>query len=152
MLTGRTDVLEKSAEKELVRWAGLLGWSGLERQEHVATDERFSHIAGQSIVWYLAGSYDDVAFQVNVTPSLRVAVFALRYRICSGWHAFKLHSDSVRAQSEAEAEADRLDAWVHSRWFVSREARRMFRARHPECAGYSWRRLREVGPPFGYRH
>lgn len=74
-----------------------------------------------------------------------VGVYAMRYRICSGWHGVLLHE----SPDELMAEADAAASWVAREHFDSAAARKAYRAAHPECDGWSWTRLRaEGGPPY----
>ena len=73
-----------------------------------------------------------------------VGVYAMRYRICSGWHGVLLHE----SPDELMAEADAAASWVAREHFESAAARKAYRAAHPECSSSSWRRIRaEGGPP-----
>jgi len=123
----------------------LLGWRNLRRNRHVVPKDEHCLPAGTEIIWYTCGDYDDVILQINGAPSWRAAVYAIRYGICTGWHEFTLATDVQRIGTEAQ----RLDQWLHRRWFSSRLRRADFRRVHPECASYSWRRLRREGPPYG---
>jgi hypothetical protein len=79
------------------------------------------------------------------TNTFEAAVYAIRFRICTGWHKFRLPQDEVQARRGAE----RLSPWLQSRWFNDLVGRRIFREAPPECAGYTWARLRRDGPPYG---
>ena len=124
--------------EHLQAWAALLGWNDLQPHEHVVPADDPTPAAGAVIVWYESGTPDDITLQFNVAPSHRAAVFALRYRLFSHWHPFELYDDPASQHAEAE----RLTDSLHHRWFATRAARRAYRLQHPECAGYSWRRLR----------
>lgn len=71
------------------------------------------------------------------------AVYAIRYRICSGSHVL-----SIPDKSSAIREAQRLDVWLGNHWFSDRVSRRAYRNLHPECAGYSWATLRRSHLPY----
>jgi hypothetical protein len=71
------------------------------------------------------------------------AVYAPRFRICTGWHAVKLTVEVPPAQ-----EALRLSNWLHWQNISSYRGRREFRERHPEAVGYSWAAIRAYGPPY----
>lgn len=111
------------------------------------------------ITWYEAGDCDglenDFFLQFNENPigqtrSYAAAVYAIRFHIFTGWHSFRL-SSHLKADA---SEIGRLDPWLHRRWFETSTARRDFRNRHPECVGYSWKRIRQEGPqmpPEGWK-
>lgn len=128
----------------LLRFVRLLGWDKPTRYEHVVRSP--DEAAAERIVWYECGSPDDVLLQINTNPALHGGVYATRYRICSGWHAI----DPLLTQADVEREAARLEPWLAQRWFTTRAERRRFRQLHPECAGYTLKRLRERGPPHRF--
>ena len=122
----------------------MLGWFNLKAEEHVvAVDVRGAH-KGQRVRWYYCGSYDDIVLHVNENPIWHAAVYAVRYRIHTGWHRFYPYRSTVRLRKEAK----RLKEFLYADWFFTIEQRRAFRLRHPECTGYTWRRLRLEGPPY----
>jgi len=126
----------------LVRFARTLGWRNLRR--HVQIVGTGSSVPrGTVIVWYTSGHYDDIALQINERPDWRICVYAIPYRIWSGWHSFSLCEDPVAMGREVA----RLDEWTHRRWFANRESRARYRCRHPECDGYDWDRIAAEGPP-----
>lgn len=123
----------------LRRFASLLGWSNLRKHVHIV--ERWQEVGIRRVVWYESGDIDSVLFQINIMPELRAAVYAPRYGLCSLWHPFVLRKPLSRLQQEAQ----RLEPWLHRRWFDDLKGRRAYRAAHPECAGYTARRLGEAG-------
>jgi hypothetical protein len=90
------------------------------------------------------GGRCDCFLQINPLPQGQIttyegAVFAIRYRIFTDWHKFRLFG----RPSLLNREAARLADWLAWELFASVEKRRAFRLAHPECRGYSWRALRE---------
>jgi hypothetical protein len=81
---------------------------------------------------------------IGQTTTYTAAVYAIRYRIYTGWHSLKLPCD-VHC---VDREADRLDSWLHARWFESLVSRRQFRTLHPECSAWSWKRIGQESPPY----
>jgi len=131
-------------------WAAALGWPELRSVRRVLEDFRgrsltvMSYEAGEA-----SGRRDHVALHINEHPIgqatiYAAAVYAVRYRICSGWHVFCLKADDVSLQAEGE----RLACWLDRSWFESADRRRKYRRMHPECVGFTWTRLREKGPPY----
>jgi hypothetical protein len=128
-----------------------LGWKSLRIQQHFSSvDDQRQFGVEPVITWYVTGQFDgkpsDFFFQINEHPigqteTYCAAVYAMRFRICSGWHTFRIAVDD-------EAELARLEPWLHRRWFESLTARREYRRIHPECATYSWTRIQKDGPPF----
>jgi hypothetical protein len=135
----------------LQKFARLLGWSPLRVYQHTITDDpttTYSYV----VTWYESGDSGnprtDCFLQFNESPigqttKYQGAVYAIRYRLCTGWHDFTLH----RNERRLVAEAARLERWLSREWFNSYEGRTQFRQLHPECTGFSWKKIREVGPP-----
>lgn len=146
-----TDSIKSTWVKSLI---ADLGWDNLQRHSHVVPSEASSAISGSTLVWYEAGSVGDPRtdcfLQVNELDVdegalfCSGAVYALRYRICTGWHVISLTADP----SQRSAESDKLAEWLHRRHFEQPSARRDFRAIHPETVGYTWKRIRSDGPPY----
>lgn len=139
--------------KQLQKLTRLLGWQSPLRLRQ----SRMNGIGvppedqGRVITWYEAGSADgdrnDVFLQINESPTGQTVthlacVYAIRYRICSGWRKFRL----TGSDDDLNREAARLAKWVAWDWFASPPKRRAFRQAHPECVGYSWRTIRKGGP------
>jgi hypothetical protein len=132
----------------LRKFAKHLGWrSRLQLYQH-HIDEREAAWKGleRVVTWYeAAGSTDgksDFFLQFNETPQGQTvtysgAVYAIRYRIFTGWHDFQLFASDYDLKREAE----RLVEWLAYDMFSTIETRRVFRKAHPECAGYTWRRI-----------
>ena len=134
---------------ELARFAATLGWPALRLLQHRWLDGD----APVLTTWYESGESggfrSDYFFQINEAPagqelSYVGAIYAMRYRICSGWHPLTLYATA----EERAVEALRVDAWLHRRWFETLAMRREFRRLHPECADYTWLRIRKQGPPY----
>lgn len=136
----------------LTRFAEALGWPDLRMFQHTIDDDV---VAPQPFVVtrYESGASGgvrtDFFLQMNEAPAGQSmtyagAVDAMRYRICSGGHAFTLYD----AVDEMQAEATRVGGWLHRRGFETLAMRREFRRLHPECAGYSWPRIRQAGTPY----
>lgn len=132
---------------ELRRFARQLGWRNLRMRQHIVQRD------GRLITWYVAGQAeglrDDPFLQINECPigqtaSYTAAVYAIRYRICSGWHSMRLTPSGHCDDSEVE----RLDAWLHRRWFEALAGRRAYRAVHAECTGWSRARSRRERLPY----
>jgi hypothetical protein len=111
--------------------------------------EGVEHDHARTIVWYVSGvnqgGRSDLFLQINESPigavqTYEAAVYAPRFRLFTGWRKFRLTDDLQHDASEV----DRLHSLLHRDWYDSLAARRKFRARHPECAGYSWKHIREV--------
>lgn len=124
----------------LRHFAGLLGWESLAKLTHrVSERERREANLPRTIVWYESGEFDDLLLRINVMATPHAAVYAPRYRLCSLWHRFELGTTAAQRRAEAE----RLDAWLHRRWFERPAERRAYRRLHPECCGFSTRGIRE---------
>ena len=143
------------SQSQLEKWTRLLGWRWrLRMYRHVIANDAPRELCGKVITWYEAGKSTggraDCFLQINEAPqgqamSYAASVYAIRYRICTGWHEFRLYSTDEALRQEAE----RLGGWLHWQWFASLERRRTFRKSHPKCVGYSWRKIANEGPPHG---
>jgi hypothetical protein len=133
---------EQQTELRLLRslWR-LLGWHDLHRERHRFARVSLRRNSVDTFTWYETGDLDDVYLLVNRSPVWCAAVYTIRFRIFSGWREFDLSADPA-AQ---EAEANRLSPWFEHRRFISRESRREYRNRNPECSRWTWRRIRESG-------
>jgi hypothetical protein len=120
--------------------ADAWGWQGLREHQHSFTAKEGSRTPALRITWYDTNPPDARSgcfLQINILPSLCAAVYAVRYRLFTGWHYVAYGDDAVRRDEVA-----RLDSRLHNRWFTSPERRRDLRRAHPECAGFSWKKLR----------
>lgn len=133
----------KPPDTWLNRFAKDLGWPPLKRLQHREQDK--------VITWYVTGVNDgrrlDCFLQINACPigqkkQYSAAVYAPRYRLCSGWHTFKVAADT------SNRTAARLATWLAATHFSSAAGRRAYRIAHPETIGYSWTRIRRDGPPY----
>lgn len=142
-------ILDDKPVAALRTFARKLGWPSLRSCQHTieACD---TYPDGLLLTWYESGLAkglrSDLFLHMNESPigqtsSYEVAVFAIRFRLFSGWHAMRL----ADGQLHDDAEVERLDPWVHRRWFHTLPSRRQFREMHPECVGYSWKRFRDRG-------
>lgn len=130
--------------QRLRRLARLLGWDNLRRREHIPEGTTATHQLAPISVWYESDpSETGVWLQINENPTWCATVYAVRYRICTGFHRFVL-----KDKRQIEREAKRLATFLSREWFDSIESRRVFRRLHPECAGYTWDRLQRHGPPY----
>jgi hypothetical protein len=123
----------------------MLGWPDLILSEH-RVPKWYSELINTDIVshYYWESEDDEILFQVNMMPVWHACVYAVRYRICTGWHVFRLYRDMGLLRSEAR----RLAGFFRADWFLTLEGRRRFRARHPECASISWRMIHSEGFPY----
>jgi hypothetical protein len=136
--------MQRSKFEQLKQFAAMLGWRSLREFRHIIKEDAPGISAGTLIRWYESGSIDHMFLQINELPPYQAAVYAMRYRLCTGWHAFKLYP-GARMQAK---EAARLEEWLHRKWFTTIERRREFRRRHPECCNYTWRKIAECGTPI----
>lgn len=131
----------------LGQFSRTLGW-----EDPIEHNTIYDELTCRSINWYLVGVTKQArmhfSLQINEHPigsssTFAAAVHCLRYRICSGFHTFR-----CRTRREAQSEATRLREWLSHEWFITPKRRREYRLLHPECAGYSSKRLREAGEPY----
>ena len=128
---------EVGVAERLHRFACLLGWPQLQSLQREMQD-------GCLARWYEPDRQNYVRLQINHHPqgqseTFHAIAFALRYRLCSGWQQFQLHTDPQKLTAEAE----RVRTWLDFSWYATDDRRHEFRKRHPECAGLTWNGLRE---------
>jgi hypothetical protein len=129
----------------LSKWARLLGWPGLSLAQHDIPGWVFGRSQKTVLYWYEHQcKKTGILFQVNEMPTWHACVYAMRYRICTGWHVFKLSKNPAILKREA----DRLAGFLSASWFLTLEGRRLFRAKHPECSAMTWNRIHREGFPY----
>jgi hypothetical protein len=129
--------------ERLARLAKLLGWPKLQAHEHALNEEDTAKLNLQTIRWYTSEIHESFFLQFNVMPSWCGCVYAINYRLCSGWHTFGLFDDDVLMKKEAE----RLGNYLAFDWVSTLSKRREYRLLHPQCAKYSYKRIRNEGFP-----
>jgi len=131
--------------------AAAWGWAKLRQEKVEYVDPETCRL--RRVVWYVAGQDDwcrrNVFYlQINESPIGQqsrycVAVYALRFRICTGWYCFRL--------SNRRTERERITALrelIGKHLFATPIARRNFRKAHPECAEFTERLNARRGAPF----
>lgn len=126
------------------RFIRLLGWPRPTYGRHVVRGSLEPKQDGMILRWYDSGNYDYALLEINLQPNVRACVFAIRYRLCTGWYEISpLISDHC-----LQNEVQRLDEYLAYKWFSSNKNRHRYRLLHPECSGWTWKRLRSESPPF----
>jgi hypothetical protein len=128
----------------LNKWAHLLGWRDLYLEKDTLPAEIAQKIGFKVLYSFMCGQPSGIFLQVNLLPQWQAAVYAVRHRICTGWHNFEFNTETIRRR-----EAARLHDILAAKWFFDPAKRRIYRKMHPEYTGYTWRRLGEEGPPGG---
>ena len=136
---------------KLRRLAESLGWKRL-RKFHFKVPKEVP-TKYRSVTYYVSNGKDvDISrtfLQINESPIGRkdqylACVYALPYRLCSGWHFFRLPS----GRTETKACVEELAPWIARSHFTSLAGRRAYRANHPETTGYTLKSLRCNGEPY----
>jgi hypothetical protein len=125
-----------------------LGWTDVRECRHMFPEDIQPQYPYKTLVWFEVGAFPDCFLQINLRGGCQAAVYAVKYRICTGWHSFVLGKTKKRLTMEA----DRLHEWLALEWFSSSAKRREFRLLHPECANYSWPRIRREGVPIRHQN
>jgi len=107
--------------------------------KHSAGPDFQSGTRGKSLIWYEAPASESCVLQINSIGGWWAAVFAIRFRICSGWHRFQLGSTLGQSRNEAR----RLAGWLGRDWFESPAKRREYRRLHHGCSGFTWKLIRQ---------
>jgi hypothetical protein len=114
------------------------GWPSLVEYEHVIPAD------AQVVRWYESHGPKGIFLQLNhKEEQMSACVFAIRYRLCSGWHSFMLPKTCALAIQEAK----KLDHWLSIEWFLTSDKRECYRIVHPKTTKFTWKRLRDEGPP-----
>lgn len=128
----------RTLKTHINKFVQALGWP--EPVEYIK--EPPIEVSPEPIVWYESVVAYSATLQVNVSPSPHACVFAMRYRICTGWHPIMLEGEPLRKRVSAVA------SFLALRWYETSEMRKVFRKLHPECRNYTWDRLQKDGPPY----
>jgi hypothetical protein len=125
--------------KTLRRFASRLGWPLL--VEHfVEVPAKVNGGKAELVRWWESEAASGLFLQINERPVLAAAVYAVRFRIFTGWHPIAVSTDRTKSATE---EAKRLHSLMAFEWFETTEQRRLYRLRNPVCAGYTWKRVAE---------
>ena len=117
------------------RFARLLGWPRPRTYRHRIPKGTPGCPQGRLIRWHESEPQEGVSLIINEAPTWCAAVYAIRYRLCSCFREFDFHGD-------LRLDADRLRTLLGIEWFDSPERRREYRQAHPECSGWTWKRIR----------
>src|SRR5437868_3978157 len=115
--------------KLLMEFSERLGWPRLRECSHCLPAEVATKLALKKVVWYEVGADNDCFLQINKFGGWQAAVYAIKYRIYSGRHHFRLRRSADGMQEEAERRSD----WLARDWFSTTRKRAEYRALHPEC-------------------
>jgi hypothetical protein len=86
--------------------------------------------------------YVQINPQADQHPRLfAMNIYALRYGLCTGWHGFMIDRHQA-------SELQHVWHWLHWSNFATQRSRRAFRKTNPKCTEYTWRRIRDSGPPY----
>lgn len=96
----------------------------------------------EKIFWYESGDRDSYVLQVNTYPKWYAAVFAIRFRIFTGWHKIP----KLPAMRFPKSQLDLAIELFHASHFASVTGRRQYRIDHPESMGFTWTKIRALGP------
>ena len=124
-----------------------LGWNAplvTHRTPSESPDQRQPSLMRYFYTMYEMDSpiYLQINPQTDLHPRLfAISIFALRYRICTGWHGFIMDRNVKR-------EITRMSQWAHASLFATGQSRRAFRESNPECCGYTWKSVRDSGVPY----
>ena len=99
----------------------LLGWPDLHFERHKIPDIPAMRNSDPFVTWYESGDLDNVYLLIHHSPVWCAAVYAMRYRIFSGWHAFKPSPNPTVQVREAK----RLLPSFERRWFIDRDSPRV---------------------------
>ena len=113
-----------TCEHNTVLFSHLLGWKKIKRHTHIADNP--SH----SLSWFSEGEIERVYFQINVSPFVHVAVYAMPDGVFTGWHKVNILTP--------EFEASRLSEMLSKRNF-SRKSIPAFKKRFTQFTGFFWK-------------
>jgi hypothetical protein len=96
----------------------------------------------RGVFWYESGDRDSHVLQVNTYPHWYAAVFAIRFRIFTGWHRIPKLPVKRFPKSQMQLAVELF----HTCRFDTVAGRRRYRKDHPETAGFTWAKIRALGP------
>ncbi len=118
---------------QIRKYAASLGWTALKK-----CTTSVPHPSGKRppthVTWFMRHLPNGAFLQINTRPRLQAAVYALKFRLFTGWHPI---SPRKRVSRPTADPLDRLRAT----WFQTPAARAKFRTRYPECSGFTWERV-----------
>src|SRR5262245_61383434 len=97
MIMGRKDTFDALSE-----FALLLGWANLRQNQRKVSGASSTPDSEATLTWYTSGSCEDTLFQINAHSSWRACVYAIRYRLCTGWLPFQVSLSSAAIKREAQ--------------------------------------------------
>ena len=118
---------------QLRMYAASLGWNALTKHA-ISVPHRIGKQPPTRITWFQSYLPNDAFLQINLLPRPQAAVYALKFRLFTGWRPIPTPK---RPPRPADNRLDRL----HAKWFQTPAARAQFRTRYPECAGFTWDRV-----------
>lgn len=131
---------------ELVKdLAAMLGWPEPEFFRYTLPPKIAREHGKKTFEWAECHARLGLKLQINCMPRSNVkytlCVYALRFRICSGWRGVKLHADPRRRQ----AEIDRILPYYEFANFTDANRRKAYRLRYPYVRGYTAARISAEG-------
>ena len=113
-----------TCEHNIVLFSSLLGWKKIKRHSHIADDPN------NSISWFSEGDIERLYFQINVSPFVHAAVYAMSHGVFTGWHKVNIFTP--------EFEASRLSEMFSKRNFFQKNIL-TFKNRFAQFSGFSWK-------------
>lgn len=122
-----------------------LGWAVPAFYSHEHEPAYAVQYGWKNTVWAVSEISPSFFFQVNlrqmVEHGYRLAVYAIRFRICSGWRDIELYPDVKRRRQEIE----RVTPYFHFRHFETPKSRRNYREMYPYVRDFTWKRIQQEG-------
>lgn len=115
-----------------------LGWPPLRMRSHRLPRHVSRSRQPAEIVWHESTHPLGITLQINEGPAPCACVIAVKYRLFTGWHEL----GDMATRRSVLALAKRLRPWLHVSCFRTAHQRALYRKRHPECAGFTWAKLR----------
>ena len=117
---------------QMRRFAGMLGWNGLELFRLVAPAD--AGLPAGAVLTFYQTTDEKFFLQINENPmgqgiTHQATVCASRYGIRDvGWHRFQMSDDERLLRDEVK----RLEPWLARKHFKNPAWRRQFKKQHPE--------------------
>ena len=112
----------------IARWGQNLGWLDIKLRKHP--------YKGDFIYWFEAGSLDSVFFEINFLPVVQAAVYAIPYRICTGWH--EIPREIFETVFDRNSSEQKKFSFLERKCYSSKEERRLLILKYPEFYGFQW--------------
>ena len=132
-------------ERYVSELAEVLGWPQPRFFQHSLEGDAAERYGNQVVQWAESRIDGGVFLQINHHPvrpnEYSLCVYAMRYRICSGWRYLSLDT-SKRQRTRVFRQ---LRPFYDLRHFEDAPLRSAYRSEFPDSQGWTWKRIQQEG-------